>query len=82
MKEAWVLSIREQCEAANVPFFFKQWGGVRKKSAGRSLLGRTHDEIPKRVQHPTLPARLRLLHASAIESGTLIQLGTPPSTIN
>ena len=37
MKEEWVLSIREQCEAANVPFFFKQWGGVRKKTAGRTL---------------------------------------------
>ena len=32
MKEDWVLSIREQCEAAKVPFFFKQWGGVRKKA--------------------------------------------------
>ena len=57
MKEDWVLSIREQCEAANIPFFFKQWGGVRKKVAGRRLLGRTHDGFPYRVQHPTLPAR-------------------------
>lgn len=76
MKEAWVLSIREQCEAANIPFFFKQWGGVRKKAAGRRLLGLTHDGFPKRVQHPTLSARLRLRHASEIESGALVQLGT------
>ncbi len=76
MKQAWVLSIREQCEAANIPFFFKQWGGVRKKAAGRMLLGRTHDGFPMRVQHPTLPARLRLRHALEIESGPLVQLGT------
>ncbi len=73
MKEAWVLSIREQCEAANIPFFFKQWGGVRKKHAGRMLLGRVHDGFPNRVRHPTLPARLRLLYASSIESGTLAE---------
>ena len=33
MQEDWVLSIREQCKAAGVAFFFKQWGGVRKKVA-------------------------------------------------
>ena len=75
MKEDWVLSIREQCEAAGVRFFFKQWGGVRKKLNGRLLRGRTHDEIPDRSQHPTLPAGLRLQHALRIESAALIQLG-------
>ena len=75
MKEDWVLSIREQCEAAIVPFFFKQWGGVRKEAAGRILRGRTHDGFPKRVQNPTLPAILRLQHALAIESSELVQLG-------
>jgi protein gp37 len=44
----WVRSVRNQCQAANVPFFFKQWGGVRKKEAGRVLDGRTHDEVPIR----------------------------------
>ena len=68
--------IREQCEAAKVPFFFKQWGGVRKKVAGRTLLGRTYDGFPKRVQNPTLPATLRQRHVSEIESGALVQLGT------
>ena len=58
MKEGWVLSIRKQCKAAKIPFFFKQWGGVRKKAAGRTLRGRTHDEYPTRVQHPTV-VRLR-----------------------
>jgi protein gp37 len=75
MQEDWVLSIREQCEAAGVAFFFKQWGGVRKKVAGRTLRGRTHDEIPKRVENPTLPALLRLQHALAVESGELVQVG-------
>ncbi|MFO0891038.1 MAG: phage Gp37/Gp68 family protein [Isosphaeraceae bacterium] len=44
----WVRSIRDQCRDAGVPFFFKQWGGVRKKAAGRTLDGRTHDETPSR----------------------------------
>jgi protein gp37 len=74
MKEEWVLSIREQCKTANVPFFFKQWGGVRKKTAGRTLRGRTHDGFPVRVQNPTLPILLRLKHALEIESGALVQL--------
>jgi len=42
----WVRSIREQCLAQNVPFFFKQWGGVNKKKAGRLLDGQTWDEMP------------------------------------
>lgn len=42
----WARSLRDQCAAAGVPFFFKQWGGVNKKSAGRELDGRTHDELP------------------------------------
>ena len=46
MAEAWVLSLRDQCQQQNIPFFFKQWGGTRKKLAGRLLEGRTHDEMP------------------------------------
>lgn len=46
MKAAWARDIRDQCQAANVPFFFKQWGGVNKKKAGRILDGRTWDEMP------------------------------------
>ena len=74
MQEDWVLSIREQCEAAGVALFFKQWGGVRKNVAGRMLRGRTHDAIPHRVKNPTLPALLRLQHALAIENCELVQL--------
>jgi len=46
MSPEWVTDIRDQCRAASVPFFFKQWGGVRKKKAGRELEGRTWDEMP------------------------------------
>lgn len=46
MKASWVRSIREQCLDANVPFFFKQWGGVRKSETGRQLDGYTYDELP------------------------------------
>ncbi len=44
---AWVREIRDQCLAQNVAFFFKQWGGVFKKRTGRTLDGRTWDELPE-----------------------------------
>lgn len=44
----WVMEIRKQCCAQDVPFFFKQWGGVQKKRNGRALDGRTWDEMPSR----------------------------------
>jgi len=46
MKEEWVVDIRDQCLAAQVPFFFKQWGGVQRRRAGRVLRGRTWDQVP------------------------------------
>jgi protein gp37 len=46
MLEPWVVDIRNQCQRDGVPFFFKQWGGVNKKRAGRLLDGRTWDEMP------------------------------------
>jgi len=46
MKREWVLSIKRQCRQLGIPFFFKQWGGVRKSRAGRLLDGRTYDEMP------------------------------------
>jgi protein gp37 len=49
MRKDWVLSIRDQCGSKCVPFFFKQWGGVRKIRNGRVLDGRTHDAYPQRV---------------------------------
>ena len=44
--QEWVTDIRDQCLRVKVPFFFKQWGGVQKKRAGRTLEGRTWDEMP------------------------------------
>jgi protein gp37 len=46
MRADWASSIRDLCVTNDVPFFFKQWGGVNKKRAGRTLEGRTWDEIP------------------------------------
>lgn len=54
MRDSWARGIREQCEAAEVPYFFKQWGSfdadglkVGKKAAGRLLDGRTYDGMPR-----------------------------------
>jgi protein gp37 len=46
MDSEWVISIRDQCLEANVPFFFKQWGGIRKKKFGRALEGKIWDQMP------------------------------------
>lgn len=54
VRKEWVVSVRDQCRRAGVPFFFKQWGGVRKSASGRRLDGRTYDEFPRRVCHPVL----------------------------
>jgi protein gp37 len=59
MEREWVLAIREQCAAANVPFFFKQWGGVRKSEAGRLLDGGTYDEMPGRAGNEVAAHNLR-----------------------
>ncbi len=48
----WVRSIRAQCRAQKTPFFFKQWGGVRKAEAGRELDGRIYDEFPEISANP------------------------------
>ena len=53
METAWVTSLRDLCRRDKVPFFFKQWGGVRKKEAGRELDGRTYDEFPAIAGNPT-----------------------------
>ena len=46
MKSDWVREVRDRCRRASVPFFFKQWGGLNKKKAGRLLDGRTWDDLP------------------------------------
>ncbi len=64
---AWFRSLRDACQGAGVPFFFKQWGGVRKSQAGRTLDGRTHDEIPARPAAPVLPDAERLKAIAEVE---------------
>ena len=68
IEETWVRSIRAQCRAQRVPFFFKQWGGVRKAEAGRKLDGRTYDEFPNITQKavPSSADRTQLLQALAV----------------
>jgi protein gp37 len=56
MEKNWVIEIRDLCATANVPFFFKQWGGTRKKKTGRELDGKIYDEMP---QYPARDAKRR-----------------------
>jgi protein gp37 len=64
----WVRNIRDQCREAGVPFFFKQWGGVRKGRCGRELDGRTYDEFPKIPSRNVPSSRERLKLAADVES--------------
>ena len=66
-----MLSIFQQCRVAKVPFFFKQWGGVRKKETGRVLNGRTYDGFPSRVRHPVIRPADRFAAIEAIETSRL-----------
>jgi protein gp37 len=63
LEEGWVVNVRDACRSAGVPFFFKQWGGVRKGKSGRMLQGRTHDEAPPRniKPIPSLAERRRMM---------------------
>lgn len=51
IRREWVVSLRNQCEKENIPFFFKQWGGSRKWATGRKLDGRTYDAFPEKSLH-------------------------------
>jgi protein gp37 len=75
MKRDWVISLRRQCREQNVPFFFKQWGGLHKSRAGRLLDGRTYDEMPNAFNTDELVReqleisdRLRLVAQGCLES--------------
>jgi protein gp37 len=56
MAAEWVVNIQRQCAKEKVPFFFKQWGGVRKSATGRDLHGRTYDEMPALTRNVPLEA--------------------------
>ena len=75
--EGWLIDLRDQCAAADVPFFFKQWGGRTPKAGGRVLDGATHDGMPERrmAAFPPMPtgnpSRSRSAAHSAVPSGQL-----------
>jgi len=48
LNEDWVMDIKEKCQTSNIPFFFKQWGGINKKKSGRLLEGRLWNQMPPR----------------------------------
>lgn len=50
IKEEWVIDIKEQCQQANVAFYFKQWGGTNKKKAGSALKGKVYKEMPEIIE--------------------------------
>lgn len=84
MQKAWVESIRKQCAAAQVPFFFKQWGGVQKGRSGRLLNERTYDDMPPHdtAAAPSRARRLALTTALATlpdgwGSLPLVHIGQP-----
>lgn len=68
MEEEWVVRIRRQCKAADVPFFFKQWGGVRKSERGRLLDGKTCDAMPSRVAVSVPSKSLRMEMVDEVSS--------------
>ncbi|WP_165065233.1 DUF5131 family protein [Paludisphaera rhizosphaerae] len=68
MAKEWVESLRDQCAAAGVRFFFKQWGGVRKGRTGREIDGRTYDEVPPPSPHPILDRECRAKLIAELES--------------
>lgn len=58
MQVEWIRKIRDKCLQNDVPFFFKQWGGVHKKRFGRILEGRTWNEMPEPKRRYSNKAKL------------------------
>jgi len=81
MAKEWVESLRDQCRKNDVSFFFKQWGGVRKKKAGRKLDGKTYDEFPERVEHPVSPEEECVTRMKEIEAKCSSQKFIPLSRL-
>lgn len=77
MQESWVIRIREQCWTAGIPFFFKQWGGIRKSANGRLLEGRTCDEMPTRVVHEVASRQERLAMIAQVEQASIDMVHEP-----
>jgi len=67
LKKEWVTEVRDQCRSTGIPFFFKQWGGVRKKRAGRELDGQTYNDFPARLPQPVSPLATAMQWAREIQ---------------
>ncbi|OFV89935.1 MAG: hypothetical protein A3G76_09375 [Acidobacteria bacterium RIFCSPLOWO2_12_FULL_65_11] len=80
MRKEWVVSVRRQCRLQKVPFFFKQWGGVRKHVTGRRLDGRTYDEFPLTVvsssSRRTQPCQASPIQIQSIGKSTVLSSGS------
>lgn len=59
IEASWVRNVRTECQNHGVPFFFKQWGGVRKATTGRTLDGKTYDEFPATASNAVVPLERR-----------------------
>ncbi len=80
LNREWVISLRDQCQREQVPFFFKQWGGVRKVRNGRELDGRTYDEYPERAISE-VPDRNACLELAARMVRDIGALGVQPRLV-
>jgi protein gp37 len=69
MDPSWVISIRDQCQANGVPFFFKQWGGAQKSKHGSQLGGRTYNEMPPRKARIALARSERMALIDELTAG-------------
>lgn len=70
MEAQWVREIRDNCRRSGIPFFFKQWGGVFKKRTGRTLDGRTWDQMPrqKHLRKTAVPNHVQSVEKSRLMS--------------
>jgi protein gp37 len=81
MSAEWVRGIKDQCKKADVPFFFKQWGGVRKKETGRKLDGRTYSQFPERSQTLVLSRQKKSLPVGGPEGRPTPDSGPGQSSV-
>jgi len=77
MEQEWVEKILRACRRQKVAFFFKQWGGVHKSTTGRSLHGRTYDEMPAQSAKPMPERKFRALAAGAWQNRAKYWLSPP-----
>ena len=60
MRKEWPQDIMRQCRQQDVPIWFKQWGGIKHDSGGRTINNRTYDEFPKYLEGPQAAGQMTL----------------------